>query len=203
MVRVPLAALIDAEPDFKVCGQACSRTEGLTEARAKSPDIALVGITLRNSHGLDLVKDLHHQVPGVAVIVLSTFEAENWVERSLQAGARGFVSKGQEPAELLAAMRQVMAGEIYVNGPGGRRLAKTLARGGNPTDPLDDLPDREYQVLWHLGHGYSVREIAERLRVSVPTVETYRSRLKDKLGCDDHADLLKCAIQWAHSNPTL
>jgi DNA-binding NarL/FixJ family response regulator len=71
---------------------------------------------------------------------------------------------------------------------------------GSSTSRLDDLPDREYQVLWYIGHGYSVREIAQHLQVSVPTVETYRSRLKDKLGCDDHTDLLKCAIQWAHSH---
>jgi DNA-binding NarL/FixJ family response regulator len=73
--------------------------------------------------------------------------------------------------------------------------------GTDSSSPFDNLPDREYQVLWYLGHGYSVREIAEHLRVSVPTVETYCSRLKDKLDCADHADLLKCAIQWAHSNP--
>ena len=72
--------------------------------------------------------------------------------------------------------------------------------GTDSSSPFDNLPDREYQVLWYVGHGYSVREIAEHLRVSVPTIETYRSRLKDKLGCDDHTDLLKCAIQWAHSN---
>ena len=70
-------------------------------------------------------------------------------------------------------------------------------------DSMEDLPDREYQVLWYIGHGYPVREIAQHLRVSVPTVETYRSRLKDKLGCDDHTDLLKFAIQWAHSGQAL
>jgi DNA-binding NarL/FixJ family response regulator len=186
-----------------VCGQACSRTEALTVARAKSPDLAVVGLKLRDSHGLDLIKDLHAQRPDLAVIVLTTFDGDIWVERSLRAGARGFVSKKQQPAELLAAMRQVLAGEVYVNGPVVRRLAKTWAGPGGSTDRFDELPDREYQVLWYIGHGYSVREIAQHLRVSVPTVETYRRRLKDKLGCDDHTDLLKCAIQWAHSNPVV
>ena len=203
MVRVPLAALINAEPDFTVCGQACNRTEALSVARAKAPDLAVVGLKLRDSHGLDLIKDLHSQRPDVAVIVLSTFDGDNWAERSLRAGARGFVSKNQQPAELLTAMRQVLAGEFYVNGSAVRHLAKTWSGAGSSTSPLDDLPDREYQVLWYTGHGYSVREIAQHLRVSVPTVETYRSRLKDKLGCDDHTDLLKSAIQWAHSNPAL
>jgi DNA-binding NarL/FixJ family response regulator len=80
--------------------------------------------------------------------------------------------------------------------------AETNDAGGS-TDCLEDLPNREYQVLWYLGHGYPVSEIAEHLHVSVPTVETYLSRLKDKLGCDDHTDLLKCAIQWAHSQSML
>jgi DNA-binding NarL/FixJ family response regulator len=200
LTRVPLAALINAEPDFVECGQACSRNEALAITRAKSPDLAVVGLKLRDSHGLDLIKDLHSQRPEVAVIVLSTFEGGNWVERSLRAGARGFVSKAQQPAELLTAMRQVLAGEYYINGSVVRRLTKTRAGASSSTDRLDELPDREYQVLWYIGHGYPVSEIARHLHVSVPTVETYRSRLKDRLGCDDHTDLLKCAIQWAHSH---
>jgi DNA-binding NarL/FixJ family response regulator len=201
LVRVPLAAVINAEPDFAVCGQACNRTEALAVARAKSPDLALVGLKLHGSHGLDLIKDLRSQQPDVAVIVLTPFDDDHWVERSLRAGARGFVSKKQQPAELLAAMRQVLAGEYFVHGSVVRRLAKTRTGTGGSTARLDDLPDREYQVLWYIGHGYTSREIAEHLRVSVPTVETYRSRLKDKLGGGNHTDLLKCAIQWAHSNP--
>jgi DNA-binding NarL/FixJ family response regulator len=200
LVRVPLAALIDAEPDFIVCGQARNRTEALSFLPAKDPDVAIVGLKLHDSHGLDLIKDLHSQRPEVAVIVLSTFEGGNWVERSLRAGARGFVSKAQQPAELLTAMRQVLAGEYYINGSVVRRLTKTRAGASSLTDRLDELPDREYQVLWYIGHGYPVSEIARHLHVSVPTVETYRSRLKDRLGCDDHTDLLKCAIQWAHSH---
>jgi DNA-binding NarL/FixJ family response regulator len=89
------------------------------------------------------------------------------------------------------------------NRPVAKRPSRTGSGAGDSAARLDDLPDREYQVLWYAGHGYSVREIAEHLRVSVPTIETYRSRLKDKLGCDDHTDLLKCAIQWAHSNSAL
>lgn len=199
LVRVPLAALIDAEPDFTVCAQACDRSEALALARANSPDLAIVALKLRDSHGLDLIKDLHSEQPEVAVIVLTTFDGDNWVERSLRAGARGFVSKKQQPAELLTAMRQVLAGEYFVHGSVVRRLAKTRTGAGGSADRLDELPDREYQVLWYVGHGYAVREIAQHLRVSVPTVETYRSRLKEKLGCADHTDLLKCAIQWAHS----
>lgn len=199
MVRAPLAALINAEHDFLVCGEAGGRTEALDVARVSSPDLALVGLKLRHSHGLDLIKDLRLQRSSLAVIVLSTFDGNNWVERSLRAGARGFVSQKQEPADLLAAMRQVLAGEFYVNGSVVQRLARTLsARAGTPNQ-LDDLSDREYQVLWYIGHGYPLREIAEHLRVSVPTIETYRTRLKEKLGCHDQADLLKCAIQWAHS----
>jgi DNA-binding NarL/FixJ family response regulator len=201
LVREPLAALINAEPDFAVCGQACNRTEALAVAQAKSPDLALAGLKLHGSHGLDLIKDLRSQQPDVAVIVLTPFDDDHWVERSLRSGARGFVSKKQQPAELLAAMRQVLAGEIYVSSSVIRRLAMSWTGEDSSTARLDDLPDREYQVLWYIGHGYTSREIAEHLRVSVPTVETYRSRLKDKLGCDDHTDLLKCAIQWAHGSP--
>ncbi len=200
LVRVPLATLINAELDFVVCGQACSRTEALAVARVKSPDLAVVGLELRDSHGLDLIKDLHSQWPDVAVLVLSALDGDNWGERSFRAGARGFVSKTQQPAELLTAMRQVLAGEFYFNSSVIQRLAKHRSSAGDLTTRLDDLPDREYQVLWYIGHGYAVREIAQRLRVSAPTVETYRNRLKVKLGCDDQTDLLKCAIQWAHSN---
>ncbi len=203
LVRVPLAALIDAEPDFIVCGQARNRTEALSFLPAKDPDVAIVGLKLHDSHGLDLIKDLHSQRPQLPVIVLSTFDRESWVERSFRAGARGFVSKKQQPAELLTAMRRVVAGELYFKGPVVRRLAKAQARAGAPSTYFDDLPDREYQVLWYTGHGYLAKEVAQLLRVSVPTVETYRSRLKERLGCEDQAELLKCAIQWAHSSPTL
>mgnify|MGYP001578912688 FL=1 len=203
LVRVPLATLINAEADFVVCGQACNRREGLAVAQAELPDLALVDLKLRNSHGLDLIKDLHRQQPAVAVIVLSAFDGDDWAERSLRAGARGFISKEQQPAELLAAMRQVLAGEYHVSGSVARRLTKTWPSPGGSTGHLDELPDREFQVLWYIGHGYSVREIAENLRVAVPTVETYRTRLKERLGCGDHTDLLKCAIQWARSQGPL
>jgi len=93
-----------------------------------------------------------------------------------------------------------IAPRIRVLAAGGTITGAETKGAGGLIDCLEDLPNREYQVLWYLGHGYPVREIAQHLRVSVPTVETYRSRLKDKLGCDDHTDLLKCAIQWAHSH---
>jgi DNA-binding NarL/FixJ family response regulator len=201
LVRVPLAALINAQPDFVVGGEAGDRAEAMAIMQTEPlPDLVLVDLRLRGSHGLDLLKDLHSQWPKLALIVVSMYDDDNWVERSLRAGARGFVSKAQPPAELLAAMRQVLAGGMYLNDAAARRLATHRA---GATGSVNDLPDREYQVLWYLGHGYTVNQIAEHLHVSVPTVETYRSRLKEKLGCDDHTDLLKCAIQWAHSHPTL
>lgn len=203
LVRMPLAALISAEPDFKVCGQACSRQEALAVAQAQILDLVVVSLKLRDSHGLDLIKDLQKQQPKVAIVVLSMFDGISWVERSLRAGARGFISKKQQPAELLTAMRQVLAGEYYINSSVVRRLSKTAAGTSGFSDRMDELPDREFQVLWYVGHGYTMREIAEHLRVSVPTVETYCSRLKARLGCENQTDLVKCAIQWAHSNAVL
>lgn len=204
LVRMPLAAFIDGQPDFVVCGQAADRAEAVALVQGKPPpDLALVELGLRGSHGLDLIKDLHALRPHLAVLVLSMYDEDSWAERSLRAGARGFVSKAQQPAELLAAMRQVLAGGVALTDAVARRLALHRADSGNSRGGVDDLPDREYQVFWYIGHGYPVTQIAACLRVSVPTVETYRRRLKEKLGCDDHIALLKCAIQWAHSSSRL
>ena len=198
IVRERLTEVINSEPDLLVCGEAEDRWQALNAIDGSPPDLLLLDLSLKNSSGLDLIKDLRPRHPTLPILVLSMHEESLYAERVLRAGARCFISKQQATRDILAAIRTVLAGDIYLSQPMTTRLSNPLA--GRPRArsglSLESLTDRELRVFDLLGQGCSTRQIASQLRLSIRTVETYRARIKSKLHLNNNFGLLQHAIRW-------
>jgi DNA-binding NarL/FixJ family response regulator len=200
LVRERLAEVINHERDLTVCGEAEDRHHALQGIQATKPDLAIVDLALKDSHGLDLIKDLEVHCPNVLVLVLSMHEESLYAERVIRAGARGFITKQQASQNILQAIRRVLAGEVYLSDQMAGQIVSKIAGHPRPGGlPIDMLSDRELQVLELIGAGYATDQIAEQLHLDVRTIETYRARIKEKLNLPDAAGLLQTAIQWVQS----
>jgi len=166
--------------------------------KASPPDIAIVDITLKDTYGIELIKQLKELYPKLPVLVLSMHDESLYGERALRAGARGYLTKQEATKKVIDAIRRVLAGDVYVS----EKLAATLLRkvAGVKSDgggtPVDVLTDRELEVFQLLGEGKAVREIADSLFVSVKTVEAHREHIKQKLKLKTSAELLRYAIEY-------
>ena len=200
MVRERLAEILDREADLAVCGEAEDRHEALAVVQSKRPDLVIVDLTLKNSDGLELIKDIHSRWPRLQVLVLSMHDESLYAERAIRAGARGYITKQEATRDILLAVRRILGGDIYVNDRIATRLLGRLAAHPDKmvAAPAEMLADRELQVFELTGRGLNTREIAARLRVSVKTIETYRARIRQKLNLQDGSELLQLAISWAH-----
>jgi DNA-binding NarL/FixJ family response regulator len=201
VTREGLAQLLNQQPDLQVCGQAGTTPEALTAAEALKPDLVLVDISLGGTSGMELIKDLAHRYANLPILVLSTHDELLYAERSLRAGAKGYVMK-QEPTDLvMAAIRQVLRGGVYLSEEMHNRLLHKVARG--PAVPqaseVDQLSDRELEVFQLIGEGCTTARIAASLRLSVSTVETHRAHIKEKLNLENATELLRRAVEWVES----
>lgn len=201
MFRERLVALIEKEPDLEVCGEADNVSGGLGLILEKKPQAVLLDITLRNSNGLELLKDLRAHGIQVPVLVLSMHEESLYAERALRAGARGYVTKYEASSHVLLALREVLRGEIYLDRRAMAQIVKRVidAKGNEKLNPVAHLSDRELEVFDLIGRGQTTREIGARLRVGVTTVDTYRARLKGKLQLENAARLFAEASRWVQS----
>lgn len=203
MVQEWLATFLRTQPDLEVCGHASELREALTAIQSAQPDIAIVDLFLKGGSGLDLIKDLKIQCPKIDVIVLSMHEEISYAERALRAGARGYVTKRESTAKIVEAIREVRAGRIYASaemmaGLTARIVGQSERRAN---DPLESLSDREIEVFRRLGSGQGTREIATELGISLPTVQTYCSRIKEKLGVTTGNELMREAVRWLQTQP--
>ena len=201
MLRRGLAALIETAPGLTVRGEAASRTAALDAIRASTPDLVIVDLMLGDSHGLDLVKDLKTRHPQIPALVLSMHDEALYAERSLRAGACGYVTKQELDDTLLTAIQRVLAGEIYMSGKLQARFAADFVSGHTleTRSPLDGLSDRELEVLRLIGQGRGTRQIAEALHLSIKTIESHREHLKQKLRLASGAELAQRATQWVEN----
>ena len=198
VVREGLAESIERESDLTVCAQAEERAEALQILEAARPDLVVVDLMLKNSSGLELIKDIHARWPRVLLLVVSMHDETLYAERVLRAGAQGFITKQEATRDILLALRRVLAGGIYLN---DRTASVVLARLTSKPESMSDsitdlLADRELQVFELIGRGLSTREIAAQLRIDVKTVDTYRARIKEKLNLASSSELLQLAIRW-------
>jgi DNA-binding NarL/FixJ family response regulator len=198
IVRQGLALVINQEPDLLVCGEAVARQEALTSIAQLHPDLAVVDLSLQNSNGMDLIKDLKEHCPTVPVLALSMHDEMVVAERALRAGARGYIMKQEAPNKLLDAIRCVLGGGIYASDAVHSQLLRAVseARPRNGASRMSRLSDRELQVFQLVGEGRSTREIAEHLDLSIKTVETHYKRIKRKLGLNNATELLQHAALW-------
>ena len=201
IVRQGLAELVNHEDDLAVCGQAEDSHEALGAVSELEPDMAVVDISLKETSGLELIKDIHSQYPDLPVLALSMHDETLYAERALRAGAMGYIMKQEATENVIVAIRKILSGEIYVSDRMASRMVRKLVAGQSETtaSPVDCLSDRELEVFHLIGKGHGTRQISERLHLSVKTIETYRAHIKDKLNLADAAELLQYAIQWLNS----
>jgi DNA-binding NarL/FixJ family response regulator len=201
MIREGLVRLVDDEKDIVICGQADDAPEALKAISETKPDIVVIDISLKSSDGIDLTKSIKAQYPKLPVLILSMHNEALYAERALRAGAMGYIMKQEAAENLLTAIRYVLGGQIYVSDKVSKRLIRKLARGkvDMVASPVDSLSDRELEVFRSIGQGYGTSEIAEKLYLSIKTIETYRTHIKEKLNLANSHELLQYAIQWVSS----
>lgn len=198
LVREWLTNLIHQQPDLVVCGEAESGPQALQAILETRPDIAIVDLSLRDSSGIELIKSLKQAAPAVAVLVLSMHEEAHYAERSLRAGAMGYIAKRETTRKVIAAIRRVLEGRVYVSEELAASLAAQMVsrRPSTAQSPADLLSDRELEVFELLGQGRGTRQIGELLRVSVKTVQAYCARIKEKLNLNSATELVREAVRW-------
>jgi DNA-binding NarL/FixJ family response regulator len=202
MVRERLAEVINREPDLMVCGEAEDRASALEVIGRESPRLAIVDLTLKRSNGLDLIKDLRVMHPDLLILVLSMQDENLYAERMIRAGAHGYITKQEATRTILDAIRQVMAGKVFLSEElSAEILTRMLGKAKGAGRSLEALSDRELQVFGLIGEGFGTRQVAEQLGLDVKTVETYRTRIKEKLELKDASELLRQAIAWKRSQP--
>ncbi|MHC4146767.1 MAG: response regulator [Planctomycetota bacterium] len=202
IVRQGLAELVNHESDLEVCGQAEDAHQAMKAIKEMKPNMAVVDISLKETSGLELIKDINSQHPNLPVLALSMHDESLYAERALRAGAMGYIMKQEATENVIVAIRRILGGEIYVSDRMAARMVRKLVTGQTETtaSPVERLSDRELEVFHLIGRGYGTRQISERLHLSVKTIETYRAHIKDKLDLTDAAELLQHAIQWASSS---
>ena len=198
IVRERVAELINQESDLVVCGEAEDAVQAVKQIGAVAPDIAIVDITLKDTYGIELIKQLKDLHPKLPTLVLSMHDESLYGERALRAGAKGYLTKQEATKKIIDAIRRILRGEIYVSdklaGALVRKVAGGKEEGGGSL--IDVLTDRELEVFQLLGQGLAVREVADRLFVSAKTVEAHHEHIKQKLNFKTSNELLRFAIQY-------
>ena len=196
--RAMLVQLINQEPGMKVCGEVNNIQDALTVIEQTSPDAAIIDLTLPGPGGLELIKDLKARKIRLPTLVLSMHAERLYAERALRAGARGYISKAASPVEVITAIRKVLAGGIYVSEHVTGTILERLGHADEAMEPsgVDLLSDREIEVFQLVGRGLNSREMAGQLQLEPSTVDSYRARIKEKLGIKNAAELYQRAAQW-------
>ncbi|QXD14635.1 response regulator transcription factor [Rhodocaloribacter litoris] len=204
LMRKGLALSIESETDLKVVAQAADAEEALAALETHDPDMAVVDISLPGMSGLELIKHMLALKPGLKVLVVSRHDESLYAERAIRAGARGYVMKLEAGEVIVQAVRRVLNGGIYVSEEVNERLLMGIAAGREmlAKSPLEVLSDRELEVFELTGRGLGTREIAERLHLSIKTVESYRARIKNKLNLNTAVELMQHAVQWVEGERT-
>jgi DNA-binding NarL/FixJ family response regulator len=203
IIRQGLSQLINSEPDLEVCGEASSAGEALEKLIAPLPDLMIVDISLTDRNGVELIKDIVAKHPAMPCLALSMYDESMYAVRVLRAGGRGYIMKHEAPQKVIDAIRRVLDGHIYVSENMATRLVdQFVLTTPASTSPTGELSDRELEVLTMIGRGMGTREIAEKLFLSVKTIEAHRERIKEKLKLKSGTELMRYAVQFTLDNPT-
>jgi DNA-binding NarL/FixJ family response regulator len=202
-IREALALRIAREAGLEVCGEAADFAEAIRMAAASDPDVAVIDLALKSTRGLDLIKRLKAKHEKLLMIVWSMHSEDLYAERALRAGARGYINKEQATGKIIDAIRQVLDGKVYLSPAMAEKLLQRHVGStvhDSSRSPTDVLSDRELEVFRLIGEGVKTADIAERLHLSVKTVETYRDRIRQKLDLVDGTNLAHYATQWVLEN---
>jgi DNA-binding NarL/FixJ family response regulator len=201
ITRAGLVYLINHQPDMTTCAEAENAGRALDAVKDTSPDIALVDITLPGKSGLELIKDIKAIKPELPMLVISMHDESLYAERSLRAGARGYISKHEGGEKLMDAIRQILAGKIYVSEKLAAHIIEIFSGIQSPREhgPIEQLSDREFEVFELLAQGLSSQEIAKQLHLSAKTVDAHRANIKSKLKLKTTSELVAYAARWVGS----
>lgn len=210
VVREGLIKCINGEKDLIVCGEALDATQALDAISRLKPDIVVMDLVLSSGHGLDLIKNIKSQRHSAPILVFTMFEESLYALRALQAGARGYIMKGEPSDRLLNAIRTILRGDYALSAqtsnrflqtflqPSSKRSYGSVERPGS-RELAENLGDRELEVFGLIGKGLGTSEIASQLGCSVKTIETYRARIKKKLQLTSATALVREAVRWAET----
>ena len=194
LLRSGLKQVLAQEPDVAVLGEAENSQEVLELLAEKKWDVVLLDIAMPGRSGLDVLHEIRNQHPSLPVLILTVHAEEQFAVRAIKAGASGYLTKSEAPAELVRAIRRVVTGKRYISAALAEALANALG-SGTDRPPHEDLSDREFQVLCKIAAGRTVTEIAGEILLSVKTVSTYRTRVLEKMNMRSNAELTRYAIQ--------
>jgi DNA-binding NarL/FixJ family response regulator len=201
IVRKGLMQLIAHEPDIEVCGEAENVADGLELVRTLRPDLVVVDMSLKESHGIELIGQVRASYPEVKMLVWSMFDETVFAERALRAGAMGYINKQQSIENMVDAIRQVLDGEVYLSSQMTNRFLRRVGgRESLEEDPIRRLTDRELQIFEMIGQGMTTQRIARKLDISPKTVASHREKIKTKLDLNSAAELAQRAVQWVLEN---
>jgi DNA-binding NarL/FixJ family response regulator len=193
--RAGLRRLVEEAGDMVVVAEAADGREAIQQVHDTIPDVAVIDISMPGLDGLEVISQLSHSHPKLPILVLTMHEEEQYVVRTISAGAKGYITKRSVPEQLVQAIRKLHGGGRYISDEAGELLVMRMASGPRDRSTLDTLSNREIQVLRCLAMGQTTREIAEIYHISIKTVDTYRSRLLQKLNLRNNAELTRFAIQ--------
>ena len=198
IVRQGVRYVIEQEPDLRICAEAESATEALQALQQHKPDLAIVDISLKGTDGLELTKWIRAQDERLPVLIMSMHDESLYAERVLRAGAHGYVMKAEVADKIVIAIRKVLKGEIYLSEKVGQNILHEVSGRSTAIEqsPIRQLSDRELEVFRLIGQGHGTRDIAAMLHLSIKTIETYRSHIKEKLGLTSATQLVRYAAQW-------
>ncbi len=196
-----LSQLIETQKDYKVTGIAKDHDEAIKMLNELSPDLAIVDLNLGQEDGLELIKDILALKPQTKILVLSMHDERYYADRALKAGAKGYIMKEEAESNVSTAINTVMQGKIYLSQAEQKRhdelaLNKNSNNNSEPIDLVATLSDRQLQIFTLLGKGLGTVEIAEKLKLSIKTIDTHKENMKEKLNCESAAELRKMAIEW-------
>lgn len=193
--RAGLASLIRLEDDLEVCAEAGDAAQALTLIEHHSPDLLLIDMSLPGRSGLELLKDARSLLPSLPILVISMHDETVYAERVIRAGGRGYIMKQAGPDNIIAAIRRVLSGSVFVSDAMSARILDSLSRSPAATS-ISSLSDREFEVFHLIGQGLEAQQIAASLHLSIKTVDTHRATIRRKLGLKTNTELIHRAIQW-------
>ena len=203
VLRRGVAELINGEAIYEVCGEVGTLAEAYAAVSKLKPEMVIIDISLDGNNGVELMKELTYRWPSLPLLAYSMHDEQIYAERALRAGAKGYVMKQHPPEALLEAIKSVLRGKVYLSPQMSDRLLGKLVGAGTSDkpvqSPIEKLSDRELEVLQLIGKGQTTAQIADKLCLSVKTIETYREHLKQKLSLKSGPELVRYAIEWSLS----
>jgi DNA-binding NarL/FixJ family response regulator len=202
LVRESLANLVNQQSDLEMCGEAGSAREAMAAIAVSAPDVAIVDISLKDSFGIELIKDLRASHPTVILLVLSMHDESLYAERVLRSGAMGYVMKQEATSKIIEGIRRVLEGKIYVSDNFAQSMAAQFVEGkpAGTGSRVQQFTNRELEIFELLGKGFRTAQIAKMLGVSTKTVHAYCARMREKMSLGNSRELLREAFRWNESN---